>query len=53
MPSFQGPYSDRPCFDIFAEAMSGIMQALFMRERTGQGQLVYSAMFDNMISLNE
>jgi crotonobetainyl-CoA:carnitine CoA-transferase CaiB-like acyl-CoA transferase len=29
------------------------MQALFMRERTGQGQLVDSAMFDNMLSLNE
>ena len=84
MPGFQGPYSDRPCFDIVAEAMSGIMhlvgfedkppsstiygmadiytalvtawgimQALFMRQRTGRGQLVDSAMFDNMISLNE
>ena len=31
----------------------GIMQALFMRERTGHGQLVDSAMFDNMLSLNE
>jgi CoA:oxalate CoA-transferase len=31
----------------------GILQALFMRERTGQGQLVDSAMFDNMLSLNE
>ena len=31
----------------------GIMQALFMRERTGEGQLVDSAMFDNMLSLNE
>ena len=31
----------------------GIMQALFMRERTGKGQLVDSAMFDNMLSLNE
>ncbi len=31
----------------------GIMQALFMRERTGIGQLVDSAMFDNMLSLNE
>ena len=84
MPGFQGPYSDRPAFDIVAEAMSGIMhlvgfedkppswtiygmadihsglvtaygimQALFMRERTGQGQLVDSAMFDNMLALNE
>ena len=80
----KGPYSDRPAFDIVAEAMSGIMhqvgfadkppswtiygladiysgqvaaygimQALFMRERTGEGQLVDSAMFDNMLSLNE
>jgi formyl-CoA transferase len=31
----------------------GIMQALFMRERTGEGQLVDSAMLDNMLSLNE
>ena len=31
----------------------GIMQALFTRERTGKGQLVDSAMFDNMLSLNE
>ena len=84
MPGYQGPYSDRPAFDIVAEAMSGIMhlvgfedkppswtiygladiytgmvtafgimQALFMRERTGAGQLVDSAMFDNMLALNE
>ncbi len=83
LPSHLGPYSDRPAFDIVAEAMSGIMhlvgfadkppswtiygmadvqtgmvtaygimQALFMRERTGQGQLVDSAMFDNMLALN-
>ena len=31
----------------------GITQALFMRERTGQGQVVDSAMYDNMLSLNE
>ena len=31
----------------------GIMQALFMRERTGEGQMVDSAMYDNMLSLNE
>ena len=31
----------------------GIMQALFMRERTGKGQFVDSSMLDNMISLNE
>jgi len=31
----------------------GIMLALFMRERTGKGQFVDSAMLDNMISLNE
>ena len=84
MEAFRGPYSDRPCFDIVAEAMSGIMhlvgfddkppswtiygmadvftglvsaygilQALFMRERTGEGQLVDSAMLDNMVALNE
>jgi len=84
LEGYRGPYSDRPAFDIVAEAMSGIMhmvgfadkppswtiygmadiysgqitaygimQALFMRERTGQGQLVDSAMFDNMVALNE
>ena len=31
----------------------GVMQALFMRERTGEGQMVDSAMYDNMLSLNE
>ena len=84
LPGYQGPYSDRPAFDIVAEAMSGIMhlvgfedkppswtiygmadiysgmvtafgimQALLMRERTGEGQFVDSAMYDNMLSLNE
>lgn len=84
MEDYEGPYNDRPAFDIVAEAMSGIMnmvgfedkppswtiygladiysglctafgimQALFMRERTGEGQFVDSAMFDNMIALNE
>ncbi|MCG8509635.1 MAG: CoA transferase [Rhodospirillales bacterium] len=84
MPGFQGPYSDRPAFDIVAEAMGGIMhqtgfadkppswtiygmadiytgmvtafgilQALFARERSGEGQLVDSAMLDNMLALNE
>lgn len=84
LPGYVGPYSDRPAFDIVAEAMSGIMhlvgfedkppswtiygmadiysgmvtafgimQALFMRTRTGEGQLVDSAMYDNMLSLNE
>ncbi len=84
LAGYEGPYSDRPAFDIVAEAMSGIMnlvgfedkppswtiygmadiysgmvtaygimQALFMRSRTGEGQLVDSAMYDNMLSLNE
>ncbi len=84
LPGREGPYGDRPAFDIVAEAMSGIMHlvgfedkppswtiygmadiytglvtaygvmlALFMRERTGEGQLVDSAMYDNMLSLNE
>ncbi len=84
MEGYEGPFSNRPAFDIVAEAMSGIMhqvgfedkppswtiygmadvytglctsfaimQALFMRERTGEGQFVDSAMLDNMISLNE
>ncbi len=84
LEGYKGPYSDRPAFDIVAEAMSGIMhvvgfadkppswtiygladiysgqvaaygimQALFMRERTGEGQLVDTAMFDNMLALNE
>lgn len=84
LPGRRGPYSDRPAFDIVAEAMSGIMHlvgfedkppswtiygmadiysgmvtaygimlALFMRGRTGEGQFVDSAMYDNMLSLNE
>jgi CoA:oxalate CoA-transferase len=84
LKGYEGPYGQRPAFDIVAEAMSGvmhlvgfadkppswtiygladiysgmcaaygIMQALFMRERTGQGQFVDSAMFDNMLALNE
>ncbi|MDH3463895.1 MAG: CoA transferase [Acidimicrobiia bacterium] len=84
MEGYEGPYGDRPAFDIVAEAMSGIMnlvgyddkppswtiygladiytgmctafgvmQALFMRSRSGRGQFVDSAMFDSMISLNE
>jgi crotonobetainyl-CoA:carnitine CoA-transferase CaiB-like acyl-CoA transferase len=84
LPGYQSEYSNRPAFDIVAEAMTGvmelvgfadrpptytlygmadvysgmiaalgIMQALFMRERTGQGQLVDVSMVDNMLALNE
>ncbi|MFQ5613307.1 MAG: CaiB/BaiF CoA transferase family protein [Anaerolineae bacterium] len=84
LAGYQGPYSQRPAFDIVAEAMSGmmhlvgfadkppswtiygladvysgmvaaygIMQALFMRERTGRGQEVDISMFDSMLALNE
>jgi len=84
LPGYQTKYSNRPAFDIVAEAMSGtmnlvgftdkpptytlygmadvysgvvgaygIMQALFMRERTGQGQIVDVSMLDNMLALNE
>lgn len=84
LDGYEGPYDDRPAFDIVAEAMSGIMhqvgfrdkppswtiygladtysglctafgimQALFMRERSGEGQFIDSAMLDNMIALNE
>jgi formyl-CoA transferase len=31
----------------------GILQALFMRERTGKGQLVDVSLLDNMLALNE
>jgi formyl-CoA transferase len=34
-------------------AAYGIMQALFMREATGEGQLVDVSMLDNMLALNE
>lgn len=34
-------------------AMNGILQALLMRERTGEGQLVDVALLDNMLALNE
>jgi len=84
LPGFQTDYSNRPAFDIVAEAMSGVMnligfedkpptytlygladvysgviatcgilQALFMRERTGEGQLVDVSLTDNMLALNE
>ena len=84
LPGYEGPYGDRPAFDIVAEAMSGVMNlvgfadkppswtiygmadvysgmvtaygimlALFMRERTGEGQVVDSSMLDNMLALNE
>jgi CoA:oxalate CoA-transferase len=84
LEGYTGPYSNRPAFDIVAEAMSGMMNlvgfadkppswtiygladvysglvtaygvmlALFMRERTGEGQFVDSAMLDNMLALNE
>ncbi len=41
--------------DIYSGMVTafGIMQALFMRTRTGRGQLVDSAMYDNMLALNE
>ena len=84
LPGYEGPYGNRPAFDIVAEAMSGVMNlvgfadkppswtiygmadvysgmvtaygimlALFMRERTGEGQVVDSSMLDNMLALNE
>jgi formyl-CoA transferase len=84
LEGYQGPDTDRPAFDIVAEAMSGmmnlvgfddkppswtiygladiysglctafgIMQGLLVRERTGEGLFVDSAMLDNMIALNE
>ena len=34
-------------------AAYGVLPALFMRQRTGRGQLVDSAMLDNLLSLNE
>jgi CoA:oxalate CoA-transferase len=41
--------------DIYSGMVTafGVMQALFMRERTGEGQFVDSSMYDNMLSLNE
>ena len=41
--------------DIYSGQIAayGVMQALFMRERTGLGQLVDTSMLDNMIALNE
>ncbi len=84
LEGYTGPYTQRPAFDIVAEAMSGVMNlvgfadkppswtiygmadvytgmvtaygimlALFMREQTGEGQFVDSAMLDNMLALNE
>jgi formyl-CoA transferase len=84
LEGYTGSYTQRPAFDIVAEAMSGVMNlvgfadkppswtiygmadvytgmvtaygimlALFMREQTGEGQFVDSAMLDNMLALNE
>jgi formyl-CoA transferase len=84
LPGYQSEYSNRPAFDIVAEAMSGVMdligfedkpptftlygladvysgliaaygvlQALLMREQTGEGQLVDVSLADNMLALNE
>ena len=41
--------------DVYSGMMTayGILLALFMRERTGVGQMVDSAMLDNMLALNE
>jgi CoA:oxalate CoA-transferase len=41
--------------DVYSGQMAayGIIQALFMRERTGEGQMVDVAMLDNMLALNE
>jgi crotonobetainyl-CoA:carnitine CoA-transferase CaiB-like acyl-CoA transferase len=55
-------FSDKPpswtiygLADVYSGMVTayGVMLALFMRERTGQGQFVDSAMLDNMLALNE
>jgi crotonobetainyl-CoA:carnitine CoA-transferase CaiB-like acyl-CoA transferase len=55
-------FADRPptytlygLADVYSGMIAafGIMQALFMRERTGEGQLVDVSMLDNMLALNE
>ena len=33
MPGFSGPYSDRPAFDIVAEAMSGVMNLVGFEDK--------------------
>ncbi|MFQ5595997.1 MAG: CaiB/BaiF CoA transferase family protein, partial [Anaerolineae bacterium] len=55
-------YEDRPpqwtiygLADLYSGMVTAysIMLALFMRERTGEGQLVDTAMYDSMLALNE
>jgi formyl-CoA transferase len=55
-------FSDKPpswtiygMADIYTGMVTayGVMLALFMREQTGEGQFVDSAMLDNMLALNE
>jgi CoA:oxalate CoA-transferase len=55
-------FSDKPpswtiygMADIYTGQVTayGVMLALFMREQTGEGQFVDSAMLDNMLALNE
>lgn len=55
-------FSDKPpswtiygLADVYSGLVTayGVMLALFMRDRTGKGQFVDSAMLDNMLALNE
>jgi crotonobetainyl-CoA:carnitine CoA-transferase CaiB-like acyl-CoA transferase len=55
-------FADRPpswtiygMADVYSGLVTayGVMLALFMRERTGEGQFVDSAMLDNMLAFNE
>jgi crotonobetainyl-CoA:carnitine CoA-transferase CaiB-like acyl-CoA transferase len=55
-------FSDRPptftlygLADVYSGLVGayGILQALFLRERTGEGQLVDVSLLDNMLALNE
>jgi len=41
--------------DLFTGVMTGyqVLLALFMRERTGQGQYIDAAMYDSLVALNE
>src|SRR6266852_1457016 len=49
----KSPYVDWPAYDVVAQAMGGIMAAVWRAERSGEGQYVDVAMVDAVLSVCE
>src|SRR5271155_3215026 len=47
----RGPWVTRPSRDTLAQPASGVLAALFARERTGQGQKVDASIYGTMIAM--